>query len=199
MFSRFLNLSVSSFFLLLLFPLFLLISIILFVSSGLPIFFLQRRLGKDMREFKIIKFRTMLKGSESMYGGLITSIGDPRITSFGRFLREYSLDELPQLINVFKGDMNIVGPRPPVYYELGNICDFDENLKMRFTIKPGITGLSQVQGRNELEWKEKIKYDNFYLKKIREGRLSRVSIIFFILIKTIVVVIAKKGTYEIKR
>jgi lipopolysaccharide/colanic/teichoic acid biosynthesis glycosyltransferase len=152
-----------------------------------------------MREFEIIKFRTMLKGSESMYGGLITSIGDTRITSFGRFLREYSLDELPQLINVFKGDMNIIGPRPPVYYELGNICDFDDNLKMRFTIKPGLTGLSQVQGRNELEWKEKIKYDNFYLKKIREGRLSRVSIIFFILIKTIVVVISKKGTYEIKR
>jgi lipopolysaccharide/colanic/teichoic acid biosynthesis glycosyltransferase len=163
------------------------------ISSGRPIFFLQRRLGKNMNEFKIIKFRTMLTDSEFMKEGLITTMGDRRITPIGRFLREYSLDEIPQLINVLKGDMNLIGPRPPVYYELGDICEFDEKIKLRFSVKPGITGLSQVQGRNELEWKDKIRYDNFYVNKIRQGNIC---INFYILIKTIFIVITKKGAYE---
>ncbi len=194
MFSRFINFFLSLIALVFLAPLMLIISIFIILSSGFPIFFLQRRLGLNMKEFKIIKFRTMLNKSEFLNQGLVTVKGDTRITPIGRILREYSLDELPQLLNVLIGDMNLIGPRPPVYYELGDKSKFDDQVINRFTIKPGITGLSQVQGRNELSWKDKIRYDNFYIDHINKKKYG---IVLLIIYKTLMVLICKKGAYEI--
>lgn len=152
--------------LLILFSPFFIISIIIIVlSSGRPIFFIQDRLGKDLNVYKIIKFRTMKVNSEKEHTGLFSYNDDPRITVFGKYLRMLSIDELPQLFNVLKGDMSLVGPRPAVTYELGEITDLPKEYLPRFTVKPGITGLAQINGRNDLTWDEKVSYDNLYLEK----------------------------------
>ena len=106
------------------------------------------------------KFRTMYVNSEKSGTGLYSFDDDPRITRIGSFLRRFSLDELPQLINVILGSMSLVGPRPPVTYELGPWNEYTPHMRKRFKVKPGITGLSQVSGRNTLDWDQKIKYDN---------------------------------------
>ena len=116
--------------------------------------------------------------------GVYSFEGDPRITRVGKFLRRTSVDELPQLFNVLRGDMAIVGPRSPV---VGNFPDYDklnEEFKRRFSVLPGITGLAQVVGRNDFSWDEKVKYDNIYIDKIqRYGLLYDIKIIFMTVIR----------------
>ena len=125
-------------------PLFVLIACLIKFDSDGPVFFLQERVGKGFRRFRIFKFRTMV--TDAQKGALITCGDDPRITRVGRFLRKTKLDELPQLINVIKGDMSIVGPRPevPTYVEAFH-CDFDEIL----TVRPGITDVASLHFRDE--------------------------------------------------
>lgn len=146
--------------LLILLPFFVFILILLlFINNGKP-FFIQLRSGKNGRIFKIIKFKTM-NDNRDKYGNLLPD--SKRITKFGLFLRKTSLDELPQLINVIKGDMSIVGPRPllvdylPLYNEFQN---------KRHKVKPGITGWAQINGRNAISWDEKFKLDVYYVENI---------------------------------
>lgn len=147
-------------------PLMLIISIYIFLSSQGPIFFYQERLGKDGRIFRIIKFRTMVENAENMGDGLkIKSEGDSRITRGGRFLRKTSLDELPQFFNVIKGEMSLVGPRPPVvYFPYDGYDNYPEWAKNRFSMRPGITGLAQVTVRNSVPWDDRIRVDNEYIE-----------------------------------
>lgn len=171
-------------------PLFLIIAICIKIDSKGPVFFKQERLGKDGEIFLIYKFRTMVDGAIHMGSGLRTDEGDPRITKVGGFLRKTSLDELPQLINVLKGEMSIVGPRPPVPYHPHKYEDYSEEQKLRFTVLPGITGYAQINGRNEIEWDERIKYDIYYARNWSLG------LDFKIFFRTIKIVLCKEGIYR---
>ncbi len=157
MIKRFFDFLIASILLVILSPLFLIISLAVYVDVGKPIFFAQKRPGLSEKIFKLYKFRTMK--DEFDEDGL--QLDDmKRITSLGKILRETSLDELPSLINVFKGDMSLVGPRPLLieYLELYNV----EQAK-RHNVRPGITGWAQINGRNRISWEEKFKLDVWYV------------------------------------
>jgi len=178
--------------LLILFPLFVLIPLMIKIDSGGPVFFRQIRIGKKSKIFKIIKFRTMVKDAEKRKVNfekrdpILKEKNDPRITQFGKNLRKYSLDEIPQFLNVLKGEMSIVGPRPLTpedaeHYNLKNI--------KRFEIRPGITGLSQIKGRSDITLQDSSELDIHYI----ENHTFLMDI--KILIKTIPVVLNGKGAY----
>ena len=131
-------------------------------SEG-PVFFKQERRTKDGHIFKIFKFRTMVVNAEKMGTGLFNYKDDPRVTKVGRKLRDSSLDELPQLFNIFLGDMSVVGPRPCVTYELGDFDTLNQKYRKIFQVKAGLTGLAQIKGRNDISWNEKVLYDNKYV------------------------------------
>ena len=140
---------------------FLAIALLIKLSSPGPVFFRQERVGKDGQLFNIWKFRTMVDGAVNMGLGLNTSADDARITRVGRFLRALSLDELPQLINVFRGEMSLIGPRPTFLYQ---VEQYDEEQLHRLDIRPGITSWASVCGRNRLSWEERIKMDVWYVR-----------------------------------
>ena len=131
-------------------------------------FYRQRRVGKDGRPFDVLKLRTMVTGAEHMGAGLAVSEGDTRITRVGRLLRRTSLDELPNLVNVLRGEMAIVGPRPTVPVQVDR---YTERQRGRLAVKPGITGWAQVNGRTELPWDERIELDLWYIEH-RSWRLD---------------------------
>ena len=164
---RFLDLVLSLMALIILMPLMIVIAILIKIDSKGPVFFLQERLGKNGKIFKIIKFRTMIVNAENIGDGLkIKSESDNRITRVGKIIRKTSLDELPQLVNVIKGDMSIVGPRPPVTYHPYKYEKYSEEQRERFNVRPGITGLAQVKVRNSASWDERINIDIKYIKEI---------------------------------
>lgn len=149
-------------------PVILIISILIKLNSKGPVFFKQDRIGKDGKTFEILKFRTMVVGAEKLGTGiLIKSSTDNRITKVGSFLRKISLDELPQLINVIKGEMSLVGPRPPAtYYPYNGYENYPEWAKKRFIVLPGITGLAQVVYRSSVGWDDRIKLDVKYIDTV---------------------------------
>jgi lipopolysaccharide/colanic/teichoic acid biosynthesis glycosyltransferase len=128
----------------------------------------QRRVGKDGRPFDVLKLRTMVTGAERMGAGLAVSEGDTRITRVGRLLRRTSLDEVPNLVNVLRGDMAIIGPRPTVPVQVDR---YTERQRGRLAVKPGITGWAQIHGRTELPWDERIELDLWYIEH-RSWRLD---------------------------
>jgi lipopolysaccharide/colanic/teichoic acid biosynthesis glycosyltransferase len=138
------------------------------LESRGPVFYRQRRVGKDGCPFEVWKLRTMVPGAESMGAGIYVLEGDPRITRVGRLLRRYSLDELPNLINVLKGDMAMVGPRPTVQEQVDR---YTERQRRRLEVKPGITGWAQINGRTSLPWPERIELDVWYVEN-RSFRLD---------------------------
>ena len=153
-------------------PLLLLIALAVKLTSRGPVFYRQERIGLDGKPFEMIKFRTMVVGADAMLeevahlnesdGGVLFKIRkDPRVTPLGRFLRKYSLDELPQFINAFTGEMSVVGPRPPLESE---VASYDDHTMRRLLVKPGITGLWQVSGRSDLSWEDSVRLDMFYVE-----------------------------------
>ena len=140
-------------------PVFLVVSILVYIKLGSPIFFTQERVGKNGKIFKMIKFRTMLD-STNKFGELLDD--EERLTSFGKKLRSTSIDELPELINVLKGDMSLVGPRPLL---VEYIPLYSKHQFRRHEVKPGITGWAQVNGRNSIDWKTKFNLDVEYVDK----------------------------------
>ena len=172
---RFGDITFSCLVLLLGFPIFILISILVKVSSPGPIFYIQERIGRNYRRFGCIKFRTMKANAEEILSEVLANSPsmkteferdfklkhDPRITSLGRFLRRSSLDELPQFINVLKGEMSVVGPRPIVEKELDRYGSFMDEV---VSVRPGLTGLWQVSGRNNLSYEKRVSLDLFYAR-----------------------------------
>jgi lipopolysaccharide/colanic/teichoic acid biosynthesis glycosyltransferase len=128
-------------------------------SRGSPIY-RQRRVGKDGEPFEMIKLRTMVSGAERIGAGLAVNEGDPRITRVGALLRRFSLDELPNLVNVLRGEMAIVGPRPTIQAQ---VDQYTPRQRRRLEVKPGITGWAQVNGRASLPWHERIEFDVWYV------------------------------------
>ena len=126
-----------------------------------PVLYRQRRVGKDGREFDLLKLRTMVVGAERLGAGYAVDEGDPRITRAGRVLRRLSVDELPQLWNVVRGDMSLVGPRPTLAYQVER---YTQRQRRRLEVKPGITGWAQIQGRASLPWDERIELDVWYVE-----------------------------------
>jgi exopolysaccharide biosynthesis polyprenyl glycosylphosphotransferase len=151
-------------------PVFLAVAVAVKIDSEGPVFFRQTRVGRDGRPFKMVKFRTMVVNAEQLLatledrneadGLLFKMRDDPRVTRVGRFLRKYSIDELPQLFNVVWGQMSLVGPRPPLPNEVVN---YEGHVNRRLLVKPGITGLWQVSGRSDLSWDEAIRLDLYYV------------------------------------
>ncbi|MDQ3740313.1 MAG: sugar transferase [Actinomycetota bacterium] len=155
-------------------------------TRGHPIY-RQRRIGKDGKPFDMLKLRTMVAGAESMGSGLAVNEGDPRITRVGAFLRRFSIDELPNLVNVLRGDMAIVGPRPTVQVQ---VQQYTERQRGRLAVRPGLTGWAQVNGRAKLRWDERIELDLWYIEH-RSWRLD-----LRILARTVRIIVAGEGIYK---
>jgi len=153
--------SVAFIALLILLPLFLIIAVLIKIDSKGPIFFMQERVGENDRVFKTIKFRTMIVGSDKATKGVYIEKNNPYLTRVGKVLRRMGVDELLQIINVLKGEMSLVGPRPTLPYQ---VKKYDGFQKKRLLMKPGITGWALVNGRNKLTWPERIKLDVWYVE-----------------------------------
>jgi lipopolysaccharide/colanic/teichoic acid biosynthesis glycosyltransferase len=168
-------------------PLLLVAAIAIAIESpGTPLY-RQRRVGKDGAEFELIKLRTMVKNAERLGAGLAVDEDDPRILRSGALLRRFSIDELPNLVNVLKGDMSIVGPRPTV---MAQVEKYDERQRGRLAVKPGITGWAQVNGRASLPWSERIDLDLWYVEH-RGARLDAK-----ILVRTVRMLLTGAGLYR---
>jgi len=167
-------------------PLWVLIAIAIKLESKGPAIFKQERAGKDGKPFIFYKFRTMRVDADP-FGPSPKSSNDKRLTKFGRILREYSLDELPQLLNIIRGDMSMVGPRP-LY--LSQIVEWSEGQKKRLSVKPGVTGLAQISGRGEITREEKLELDTRYVETASFLLDAR------IILLTIGHVVKRRGIYE---
>ena len=191
---RILDIIFSFLSLIILSPFFVLLGVIIKLDSSGPIFIALTRVGQRGKLFKLYKFRSMVKNAEQLKkdliaqnerkdGPLFKMKNDPRVTRLGRFIRRYSIDELPQLLNVFKGQMSLVGPRP---HQPDEVSQYDYNQKELLFIKPGMTGLAQVSGRSGLSFGEEVRLDLFYVHQ------WSIWLDLKILLKTIVVVLSSK-------
>ena len=149
-------------------PLLALAALAVKLEDGGPVLYRQTRVGKDGTDFELLKLRTMVVGAETRGAGLAVNRGDPRITRSGRLLRKLSLDELPQLWNVVRGEMSVIGPRPTLRYQ---VEQYDERQRHRLDVKPGITGWAQINGRAALPWADRIELDVWYVEH-RSPRLD---------------------------
>ncbi len=144
----------------------LIIAIVVKCNSKGPVLFKQERIGKKGKVFKIYKFRSMKVGAEKTGSGVYSGKDDPRVTKVGKFLRATSLDELPQFLNILKGDMSFIGPRPPLTYHPWAWDKYTEEQKKMFDVRPGITGWAQVNGRKEVEWHKRIELNVWYVEHL---------------------------------
>ena len=171
-------------------PIFVIVAASIKLETKGPIFFKQNRLGLNGENFKMYKFRSMVINAEKTGTGVYSYRGDPRVTKVGAFIRKTSIDELPQLINIIKGEMSVIGPRPTLTYHPWKLQDYTEEHKVRFDIRPGVTGLAQINGRKQLSWPERIVLDVQYIDNI--SILLDVKIFY----KTIVKILSMGNNYN---
>lgn len=167
-------------------PLIGLIALAIKRDDGGPILFVQERVGMNRRNFRCYKFRTMVLGAEKIGSGFTVVENDARITRVGRLLRDWTLDKIPQLLNVLKGDMSIVGPRPWVPIQAAYCSDEDSR---RFNFKPGMAGWAWIHGRNRLPWDERVRLDLCYVDQ------WSLTLDFSILVKAVVLLVRRDGVY----
>ena len=160
---RFLDVTASFLGLVLLSPLLLAVSILIKIDSRGPVIFRQKRIGRNGKIFEIYKFRSMCVGAEKTGSGVYSGKGDARVTRIGKILRATSIDELPQLLNILKGEMSFVGPRPPLTYHPWKYEEYTDFQKRMFEVRPGITGWAQVNGRKDVEWHKRIELNVWYV------------------------------------
>lgn len=195
-FKRMLDIVASVIGLIVLSPVFLIVSLAIKAEDRGPIFYSQVRLGKGQRPFKMYKFRSMIVDADKkleklleqneVEGAMFKMKEDPRITKVGRFTRKHSLDELPQLWNVLKGEMSLVGPRPPLEREVADYSEYD---KQRLIVKPGCTGFWQVTSRNDVDFEGMVNLDLEYIE--RSGVLFDIGILF----RTVAIIFKPNGAY----
>ncbi|MEB4860642.1 sugar transferase [Priestia megaterium] len=161
---RLLDLTLSLVGLIILSPVLLITAIAIKLESKGPVIFKQERLGKNGDVFEIYKFRSMCVGAEK--SGVYSSKGDARVTKVGKFIRITSIDEFPQFINIIKGDMSIIGPRPTLTYHPWPLEEYTVEQRKRFNVRPGVTGWAQINGRKDVEWNKRIDYDVDYVNNI---------------------------------
>lgn len=160
---RFLDVTASFLGLVLLSPLMLAVSILIKIDSRGPVIFRQKRIGRNGKVFEIYKFRSMCVGAEKTGSGVYSGKDDARVTRIGKILRATSIDELPQLLNILKGEMSFVGPRPPLTYHPWKYEEYTDFQKRMFEVRPGITGWAQVNGRKDVEWHKRIELNVWYV------------------------------------
>lgn len=163
---RIIDVIISLLILVVLSPIFLLTFLAIKVESKGPAIFKQTRLGKDGKEFTFYKFRSMIVNAEHTGSGVYSEKGDSRVTKVGKILRATSIDELPQAINILKGDMSLIGPRPPLTYHPWPIDEYTDEQKRMFEVRPGVTGWAQVNGRKCVEWNRRIELSVWYVDHV---------------------------------
>ncbi len=168
-FKRIFDILIALLALILLSPLLLVTMLAIKLNSKGPVFFKQTRLGRGGKEFRIIKFRTMVVNAEHTGSGVYSNNDDPRVTKIGKILRKTSIDELPQMWNLLRGDMSLIGPRPPLTYHPWPIEQYTEEQRRMFDVRPGITGWAQVHGRKDVEWYQRIKLNVWYVDHVSFG------------------------------
>lgn len=144
----------------------LLVAVAIKIDSKGPAIFKQERLGVGGKVFKIYKFRSMCVNAEHTGSGVYSGKGDARVTRIGKIIRATSIDELPQMFNILKGDMSFVGPRPPLTYHPWPLAEYTEEQKRMFEVRPGITGWAQINGRKAVEWNQRIKLNVWYVDNV---------------------------------
>ena len=160
-----------------------LIAIAVKLDSPGPVIFRQQRLGRDGRIFDMLKFRSMCLNAEHTGSGVYSEKGDKRVTRAGKFLRATSLDELPQLINILRGDMSLIGPRPPLTYHPWPLEEYTPEQRRMFEVRPGITGWAQINGRKAVEWHRRIELNVWYVDNV--SFLLDVKIFFLTIMKVL--------------
>ena len=163
-FKRLFDITISMAGLIITSPILLVTAIAIKLESPGPIIFKQERLGLNGKAFKIYKFRSMCVDAEK--GGVYEKKGDPRVTKVGKFIRKTSIDELPQFVNILKGEMSLIGPRPALTYHPWPYNEYTEEQKRMFHVRPGVTGWAQVNGRKEVEWPRRIELNVEYVDKM---------------------------------
>lgn len=142
------------------------VALLIRLESPGPAIFKQPRLGRNGKEFVFLKFRSMCQGAEHTGSGVYSGKGDARVTRIGRILRATSIDELPQLINILRGDMSLIGPRPPLTYHPWPLEEYTEQQRRMFEVRPGITGWAQINGRKDVEWNRRIEMSVWYVDHV---------------------------------
>lgn len=142
------------------------VALLIRLESPGPAIFRQQRIGKDGKVFEFLKFRSMCQGAEHTGSGVYSGKGDARVTRIGRILRATSIDELPQLVNILRGDMSLIGPRPPLTYHPWPIEEYTPEQRRMFEVRPGITGWAQINGRKDVEWNRRIEMSVWYVDHV---------------------------------
>lgn len=161
----------------------LIVALAVKIESKGPVFFKQERIGRNGKIFKIIKFRSMCVGAESKGSGVYSNKNDARVTRVGKIIRATSLDEIPQIFNILRGDMSLIGPRPPLTYHPWKYEEYTDEQKRMFEVRPGITGWAQVNGRKDVEWHKRIELNIWYVDHV--SFILDVKIFFITILKVI--------------
>ena len=163
---RYIDVGVSVFGLVITLPVLLITAVAIKLDSEGNVLFRQKRLGKDGKEFTIYKFRSMCMNAEKTGSGQYSFKGDPRVTRVGKIIRATSIDEIPQFLNIIKGDMSLIGFRPPLTYHPWSVEKYTDEQKKMFSVRPGVTGWAQVHGRKEVQWEDRINMGVWYAENV---------------------------------